>query len=86
MFSSSLAALLRLLSNILDILACSCLEVRQLRTCLSPLSRHPLTYISRTVPEFCSVGFADGKEFHSFVIRESDLLEIDSDSTLFPSE
>jgi len=72
--------------NILDILLCSRLEIRQLCTCLSPLSRHLFTYISRTVPEFCSLGLADGKEFHSFAIRDSDLVKIDSDCTLFLSE
>ena len=85
-FRGSLAALLPLVSNMVDILPCSCLEIRQLGTSLSPLSINPFTYISRTVPEFDPTGFAEGKKGHGVEIDESHLFEINEGSGLFASE
>src|SRR5713226_4155061 len=72
--------------KICDIISCSCFRVGELRTSTVPLSSDPLTYICRTVSEFDTVGFAEGKKPHGFAIHENDLREIDGHSALLPSE
>src|SRR5262245_16094213 len=57
-----------------------------LLTTTCPLSSDPLTDIARTVSEFGSIGFAEGKELHSFASDEKDVIEIDGYSAFFPSE
>src|SRR3982751_5834234 len=66
MFSSSLPTSLPFVSNIFDILAFPCLELRQQPSSTSALPIDPLTYVGRTVPEFGSLGFAEGKESGCF--------------------
>src|SRR5262249_56594028 len=69
-----------------DVCSSDLFGVRRLCISMSLLSIDPPTYIEGTVSEFDSLGFAEGKELHSFAGDENDLLEIDGHSALFPAQ
>src|ERR1700752_3685891 len=57
-----------------------------LRLGTSPLSGDPLAYVGRAVSEFDSIGFAVGKKHYSLSIHQENLLEVEGDAALLPSD
>jgi hypothetical protein len=77
---------LSFVSNIFDIPVAPALRSDSSLLVRAFLPIDPLTYIGRTIPEFGSLGFAEGKESHRFLIDKKDVLEIDRHSALFLCE